>query len=179
MNDHLQIEIEVLGVNQLQNYFPDDSFFSFHSIRFGHRVEGKTDQIRSGQQISAMEKKEILESLELSVLRICFVNHSTTSQELVVPGGAFRPELVRPMILDHAGQSIEGRRIFRGKYRLEDPVTYEIQANDQLCFDLVGQIYKDKLIYPSYEYELRRGKRNYFQIRFLGMLSNQVEWLFT
>lgn len=178
MNNNLHIAIDILGANQLLDYFPQDSFFAFHSCHFGTLIDGKRSKIRAGKDFSGIEKKEIIKSVELFVLQICFVNQSNIMQELILPRGPFRAEYAELKVFDLSGNQIQKREIFWGEEKTKNPARYQIEANKELCFDLVGEIYLNKLIFPIYEYELQHGNEYYFQLQFQGILSNKVKWLF-
>ena len=185
MQEEMKLKIEMLESDQLRDYFPEDSFFTMYDLRFGQRKNGKSllRQLRElllppGREISLMEKKEILASTQLSVLRICFVNESGRTRKFGFPYGPFRVDRIDPIISDLSGKRIESRQIFWGKYKRADPVIYELQPDEQLCFDLVGFIDGNKLVFPCYEYELQHGTEYLIQIGDLNLRTNQIRWWF-
>ncbi len=177
MYEEIKLKIEMLGGDQLRDYFPNDSFFARYDFRFGNFQSGQK-QLRSGREISMMEKKEILASTQLSVLRICFVNQSDRAQKLNFPYGPFRVDRIDPIISDLNGKRIESWQFFWGKYKRADPVIYELQSDEQLCFELVAFIDGNKLVFPWYEYELQHGTEYLIQVGDQDMRSNQIRWWF-
>ena len=177
MYDAFKLKIEMLEGDQLRDYFPDDFFFTLHDFRFGHHQLGKS-LLRSGREISVSEKKEILEATEISVLRICFVNQSDRAQKLSFAHGPFRVERIDPIISERSGKRIQSKQIFQGEYKRAEPVTRELQSDDQLCFDLVAVIDANKLVFPWFEYELQRGQEYLIQVGNQSLRSNQISWWF-
>lgn len=108
MNPNIDLKLGILKQDELQGYYPGESFWTYSLLDFlifenGIPIGSK----KKPKAPTAVEKKEFLASTQLFVLRFYFVNNSQNVEDMVFQNGPYYPHVRSLHVFNSVGDEVK------------------------------------------------------------------------